>query len=106
MVKLYKSFHKLHFWLSTGKKILVGGMTLIFTIITVSRKNACPINPPVEENGFSKLTAYESMMAYFTKLSSQSKLISMTIIGKPVRGREYPIVRVVEPIVAEESGKI
>lgn len=31
-------------------------------------------------------------MAYFTKLSSQSKLISMTIIGKPARGREYPIV--------------
>ena len=85
------------------KSILILGMALLFMIITVSWKNAGPA--PIEENGFSKLTAYEFMMVYLAKLSSQTKLISMTIIGKSIQGREYPIVQVMEPIVAENPVK-
>ncbi len=99
MKNFYKPFYLFLSSLSFSKNILILGMALLLRIITVSWKNTGPA--PIEENGFSKLTVYELMMVYLTKLSSQSKLISMTIIGKSVQGREYPIVQVMEPIVTE-----
>lgn len=90
MAKLYKSFQKSHSRLSTNNKIFVVGMVLFFMIISVSWKNAGPVKPPAETNDFSKLTAYKPMMTYLTELSSRSKHVSMTMIGKSVQGRDIP----------------
>ncbi len=45
---------------------------------------------PLERDNFTKLSSHNDMMKYLKTLDRQSKILSMSIIGKSVQGRDIP----------------
>ncbi len=48
------------------------------------------IQTPLERDNYAKLSNHADMMVYLTKLEAKSKIMTMTIIGKTVQGRDIP----------------
>ena len=51
---------------------------------------AASLQTPLERDNYSKLSSHSDMMSYLKKLDSQSKILTMSIIGKSVQGRDIP----------------
>lgn len=48
------------------------------------------IQTPLEKNNFARLSSHSEMMEYLNKLNSQSNILTLSIVGKSVQGREIP----------------
>ncbi|UCH62749.1 MAG: DUF2817 domain-containing protein [Fidelibacterota bacterium] len=51
---------------------------------------AASLQTPLERDNYSKLSSHSDMMSYLKKLDSQSRILTMSIIGKSVQGRAIP----------------
>jgi hypothetical protein len=49
---------------------------------------------PLEKSRFSHLSSYEDMMFYLNALDKESKILSISIAGKSVMGRDIPLLHI------------
>ncbi|MEE9465546.1 MAG: M14 family metallocarboxypeptidase [Candidatus Neomarinimicrobiota bacterium] len=61
----------------------------LLVIITAYGHAADPLTP-LEKNNYSALSSYHEMMGYLEQLDTKSKILTMSIIGKSVQGRDIP----------------